>query len=48
MAQTITPEKAADHLEIPELIDAYAHCADRRGANGQMGLFTEDTATWSP
>ena len=24
-------------------MDAYAHCADRRDANGQMSLFTKDT-----
>ena len=24
-------------------MDAYAHCADRRDAKGQMALFTEDT-----
>ena len=38
------PEEAADRLAIRELIDAYAHCADRRDANGQMALFTDDTA----
>jgi hypothetical protein len=37
------PEEAADRLAIRELIDAYAHCADRRDANGQMALFTDDT-----
>jgi ketosteroid isomerase-like protein len=40
---TISPEEAADRLAIRELIDAYAHCADRRDAKGQMSLFTEDT-----
>ena len=44
MPSTITPEEAADRLAIRELIDAYAHCADRRDARGQMALFTEDTA----
>jgi len=44
MARTITTEEAADRLAIRELIDAYAHCADRRDAEGQMALFTEDTA----
>jgi ketosteroid isomerase-like protein len=39
----ISPEEAADRLAIRELVDAYAHCADRRDANGQMALFTEDT-----
>ena len=37
----ISPEEAADRLAIRELIDAYAHCADRRDAVGQMALFTE-------
>src|SRR5579863_1195056 len=40
---TISPEEAADHLAIRELVEAYAHCADRRDAKGQMALFTEDT-----
>jgi hypothetical protein len=39
----ITPEEAADRLAIRELFDAYAHCADRRDAEGQKALFTEDT-----
>jgi hypothetical protein len=33
----------ADRIAIRELVEAYAHCADRREAKGQMGLFTEDT-----
>jgi ketosteroid isomerase-like protein len=33
----------ADRLAIRELVDAYAHRADRRDAEGQMSLFTEDT-----
>src|SRR5580658_2815604 len=36
------PEEAADRLALRELVDAYAHCADRRDAKGQMALFTED------
>ena len=40
---TISPQEAADRLAIRELIDAYAHCADRRDAKGQMALFTADT-----
>jgi hypothetical protein len=40
---SISPEEAADHLAIRELIEAYAHCADRRDAKGQMALFTADT-----
>jgi len=39
----ISPEEAADCLAIRELVEAYAHCADRRDANGQMALFTADT-----
>lgn len=39
----ISPEEAADRLAIRELVEAYAHCADRRDAKGQMALFTEDT-----
>ena len=35
--------RTADRLEIRELVDAYAHCADRRDAKGQMSLFTKDT-----
>jgi hypothetical protein len=40
---TISPNEAADRLAIRELIEAYAHCADRRDAKGQMSLFTADT-----
>ncbi|WP_263351244.1 nuclear transport factor 2 family protein [Acidicapsa acidisoli] len=40
---TISPEEAADRLSIRELVEAYAHCADRRDARGQMSLFTTDT-----
>ena len=39
----ITPAEAADRLAIQELVEAYAHCADRRDAAGQMSLFTADT-----
>lgn len=38
----VLPEESADRLAIRELIDAYARCADRRDAVGQMALFTED------
>jgi ketosteroid isomerase-like protein len=40
---TISPSEAADRLAIRELVEAYAQCADRRDAKGQMALFTEDT-----
>jgi len=39
----LTPAEAADRLALRELFDAYAHCADRRDAEGQKALFTEDT-----
>jgi hypothetical protein len=39
----ISPQDAADRLAIRELVEAYAHCADRRDAKGQMALFTVDT-----
>jgi len=40
---TISPTEAADRLAIRELVEVYAHCADRRDAEGQMSLFTADT-----
>ena len=40
---TISPHEAADRLAIRELVEAYAHCADHRDAQGQMALFTVDT-----
>ena len=40
---SIPPSEAADRLAIRELVEAYAHCADRRDAKGQMSLFTADT-----
>ena len=40
---TISSSEAADRLAVRELIEAYAHCADRRDAKGQMSLFTADT-----
>jgi SnoaL-like domain len=39
----ISPEEVADRLAIRELVEAYAYCADRRDAQGQMALFTVDT-----
>ena len=39
----ISPTEAADRLAIRELVEAYAHCADRRDAKGQMALFSKDT-----
>ena len=39
----LTAAEAADRLALRELFDAYAHCADRRDAEGPTALFTEDT-----
>ncbi len=39
----ISLTEAADRLAIRELVEAYAHCADRRDAEGQMALFIKDT-----
>ena len=41
--EPISSCEAADRLAIRELVEAYAHCADRRDAKGQMALFTQDT-----
>jgi SnoaL-like domain len=40
---TVSPTEAADRLAIRELVEAYAYCADRRDAKGQMALFSPDT-----
>ena len=40
---SISANEAADRLSIRELVEAYAYCADRREAKGQMALFTVDT-----
>lgn len=40
---SVSAEEAADRLAIRELVETYAHCADRRDAKGQMALFTADT-----
>jgi hypothetical protein len=39
----LSPTEDADRLALRELFDAYAHCADRRDAEGQKALFTDDT-----
>jgi len=40
---SIPPSEAADRLAIRELVEAYAHCADRRDAKGQMSFFAAQT-----
>src|SRR6201988_3157475 len=39
----LSAPQLAGQLAIRGLVDAYAYCADRRDATGQMALFTEDT-----
>src|SRR5437660_10459163 len=39
----LTPVEAGDRLALRELFDAYARCADRRDAEGQKALFSDDT-----
>lgn len=39
----LSATEAADRVALRELFDAYAHCADRRDAEGQKALFTLDT-----
>jgi hypothetical protein len=41
--EAVSPSEAADRLAVRELVEAYAYCADRRDAKGQMALFTVDT-----
>jgi hypothetical protein len=36
-------QERGDWFALRALVDAYARCADRRDAAGQMALFTEDT-----
>jgi hypothetical protein len=38
----VSSDEAADRLAIRELVETYAHCADRRDAKGQMALFALD------
>jgi hypothetical protein len=33
---SISPSEAADRLAIRELVEGYAHCADRRDAKGAI------------
>jgi hypothetical protein len=41
--RTMPRSENGDRLAIRELVQAYAHCADRRDAVTQMALFTADT-----
>jgi hypothetical protein len=40
---SISETEAADRLEIRELLDTYAKCADRRDAHGQCLFLLRDT-----
>ena len=44
MHNSISGTEVADRLAIRQLIEAYAHCADRRDARGQMALGGQDAA----
>ena len=35
---SISPEETADRVAIRKLVEAYAHCADRRDAKGTREL----------
>ena len=35
-------QEIADRMAVRRLVDLYAHCADRRDAEGQAALFAED------
>ena len=43
MSPPVSLLEMADRIALRQLVDAYAHCADRRDAPGQMALFTPDT-----
>jgi hypothetical protein len=43
---TISPGEVADRLAIRELIEAYAHCADRRDANGKCLSLPPTLTSW--
>ena len=43
MTAELSPTEAADRLALRELFDGYAHCADRRDAEGQKSLFADDS-----
>jgi hypothetical protein len=38
--RSISPEEAADRLALRELVDAHAHCADRRDAKKAKWLYS--------
>jgi len=44
---TISPEETADRLAIRELVEAYAHCADRRDAKGRWPFLPRTRTLWS-
>ena len=40
---TVSLTEAADCLATRGLVEAYAHCSDRRDTDSQMSLVTENT-----
>jgi hypothetical protein len=42
----ISPQEAADRLAIRELIEAYAHCADRRDAKVRCLSSPKTLTSW--
>jgi hypothetical protein len=43
---TISPVEAADRLAIRELVEAYAHCADRRDAKVRCLFLPKTLTSW--
>ena len=43
---TISPNEAADRLAIRELVEAYAHCADRRDARARCLSSRQTPILW--
>jgi hypothetical protein len=44
---TLEPHDAADRLAIRELLDAYAHCADTRDAQGTGRVGVMGASIWT-
>ena len=42
----LSPSEAADRLAIRELVEVYAHCADRRDAKGQILSLPQTRTSW--
>jgi hypothetical protein len=44
---TISPDEAADRLAIRELVEAYAHCADRQEATSRTPIRQTSTRRYT-